>query len=577
MRVGSVAEVVELVTTPLGEGFRGRGGIALPARVSNVFMAAGAVAIGVYFLLGFDGKAVWYLVIGLASVGAVFVGARRLERGRTAWYLFGSGLLFSVAADAVSGYYEIFRDREPPVPSSADVLYLATYPVLIAGIVLLLRELGVHRSRVAVLDSVIVTVAVGIVQWVFFVEPYTHSSLRTVTRIVGISYPTMDLLLLVALSQLLLGVGTRIVAYQLLILSVLLWVVGDEIFGLSVDDYSAGKWVDIFWLGSYVIWGAAALDSSAAYEAPRDRRAVPRLTIRRLVLLAGALLTPPVVLVIEHVWPRHNIHPISIAVGGVLLALLVVIRFAGLVRAVEGARAAERAANNRLRELDRLKDEFVSTISHELRTPLTSISGYVELVRDRADAESSGYLDIVERNAARLLVLVNDLLLVARIQSGQLDLDLGGTIEVGGLVSESVASAQPHAASGNVALRVRNDTGPVRVRGDRRRLAQVVDNLISNAIKFSPDGGAVDLSLERRDGIVVLEIADQGIGIAENERGRLFERFFRASSALDRQISGTGLGLYISKAIVEAHGGRIEARSVEGEGSVFVVELNVDR
>ena len=85
------------------------------------------------------------------------------------------------------------------------------------------------------------------------------------------------------------------------------------------------------------------------------------------------------------------------------------------------------------------------------------------------------------------------------------------------------------------------------------------------------------MNLERRDGVVVLEVADQGIGIAENEREQLFERFFRARSALDRQIPGTGLGLYISKAIVEAHGGRIEARSVEGEGSVFVIELNVDR
>jgi signal transduction histidine kinase len=117
----------------------------------------------------------------------------------------------------------------------------------------------------------------------------------------------------------------------------------------------------------------------------------------------------------------------------------------------------------------------------------------------------------------------------------------------------------------------------VRVRGDRRRLAQVIDNLITNAIKFSPNGGAVDLNLERRDSIVVVEIADQGIGVADDDRDRLFERFFRARSALERQIPGTGLGLYISQAIVEAHGGRIEARSVEGEGSAFVIELPVDR
>jgi signal transduction histidine kinase len=551
--------------------------MALPTRTSSAFLAGGAVAIAVYFLLGFDGKAVWYVVIGLASVAAIFIGARRLERGRTAWYLFGAGVFVSVAADAVSGFYEVHLDREPPVPSSADVLYLAGYPLIIAGIFLLLREIGVHASRIAVLDSVIVFVAVATVQWVFFVEPYAHSSLKPLPRAVGISYPTMDMLMLVALAQLLLAMGLRIVAYRLLIVSVLLWVIGDEIFGLSVDNYSAGGWVDIFWLGSYVAWGAAALDSSAAHAPPRDRRSVPRLTIRRLALLAGALLTPPVALVTEHEWPKHEIHPISLAIGGTLLALLVVVRFAGLVRAVEGARAAEREANERLRQLDRLKDEFVSTISHELRTPLTSITGYVELVRERADPESRGYLDIVERNAARLLVLVNDLLFVARIQSGQLELDLGGTVEVGALVAESVATARPHAASGNVALRFSDGARPVRVRGDRRRLAQVIDNLISNAIKFSPEGGAVDLNLERRNGIVVLEVADQGIGIAESEHEQLFERFFRARSALDRHIPGTGLGLYISKAIVEAHGGRIEARSVEGEGSAFVIELPVEQ
>ncbi len=565
-----------MVTTPLSHGVRGQAGIALPARVSTAFLAAGAVAIGVYFLLGRDAQAVWYVVIGLASVGAVCAGARRLERGRAAWYLFALGLLASVGGDAVSGVYEVHLNREPPTPSSADVLYLAGYPLMIAGIVLLLRQLGGHRSRVALLDSVIVTVAVATVQWIFFVDPYLHTSLKPLARAVDITYPTMDMLLLVALAQLLLGMGARVVSYQLLVVSVVLWVVGDEIFGLSVDNYAAGGWVDVFWLSSYVVWGAAALDPSAAHEAPRDRRAVPRLTTRRLVLLAGALLTIPVVIVVEHLWPHHKLHPLTVATGAALLAVLVVIRFAGLVRAVEGARVAERAANERLRELDRLKDEFVSTISHELRTPLTSISGYVELVRERADAESSSYLDIVDRNAARLLALVNDLLFVARIQSGRLELDLQ-QVDVGALVAESVASAQPHAASGNVGLRLRTGAEPTRVRGDRRRLGQVIDNLVSNAIKFSPEGGAVDLKLDRRDGSVVLEVTDQGIGVAEHEHAQLFQRFFRSHSAQERQIPGTGLGLYISKVIIEAHGGRIEARSVEGEGSSFVVELPAEQ
>ena len=233
---------------------------------------------------------------------------------------------------------------------------------------------------------------------------------------------------------------------------------------------------------------------------------------------------------------------------------------------------AERQANRRLRELDRLKDDFVSTISHELRTPLTSINGYVELAREEADSETDAYLEVVERNADRLLALVNDLLLVARLQSGDFELELE-RVDVGRLVMESVASAKPVAVGANVELRVRLSGGETQVRGDRRRLGQVVDNLVSNAIKFSPAAGAVDLTVDRRNGKVMIEVEDRGIGIPESEHGKLFERFFRAQDALDRQIPGTGLGLYITKSIVEAHGGTVVARSVVGEGTSFVVEL----
>jgi signal transduction histidine kinase len=263
---------------------------------------------------------------------------------------------------------------------------------------------------------------------------------------------------------------------------------------------------------------------------------------------------------------------VAIAVGAILLAVLVVARFAGLVRAVDSARVAEREANQRLRELDRLKDDFVSTISHELRTPLTSITGYVELAREQADPETNGYLAVVERNATRLLSLVNDLLFVARLQSGRLELEYE-QVDVAKLVAESVATAKPHAVGANVELRLRLTGGDTAVRGDRRRLAQVVDNLVSNAIKFSPAAGSVDLTVDRGNGKVLIEVEDHGIGISERERERLFERFFRTQGALDRQIPGTGLGLYITKSIVEAHGGSVAARSVVGEGSSFVVEL----
>src|SRR5205085_10393275 len=111
------------------------------------------------------------------------------------------------------------------------------------------------------------------------------------------------------------------------------------------------------------------------------------------------------------------------------------------------------------------------------------------------------------------------------------------------------------------------------VQGDRRRLGQVVDNLVSNAIKFSGDAGAVELTVGRQNGMVRIEVEDRGIGISDAERERLFERFFRAQGALDRQIPGTGRGLYITKSIVEAHGGTVAAHSVVGEGASFVVQL----
>ena len=140
------------------------------------------------------------------------------------------------------------------------------------------------------------------------------------------------------------------------------------------------------------------------------------------------------------------------------------------------------------------------------------------------------------------------------------------------LVREAVESARPRADAASVDLQVEAVPVPV-VLGERVRLAQLLDNLISNGVKFTPAGGHVRVTLGAEEGMIRVEVSDTGIGISETERERLFERFFRSQSALERQIQGTGLGLYISKAIVEAHGGRIGVSSEEGEGTTFVVEI----
>ncbi|MEZ5099159.1 MAG: PAS domain S-box protein [Thermoleophilia bacterium] len=230
--------------------------------------------------------------------------------------------------------------------------------------------------------------------------------------------------------------------------------------------------------------------------------------------------------------------------------------------------------NRQLRALDQMKDEFVALVSHELRTPLTSILGYLELLlteTDELDEQQRHFLGVVERNAQRLLRLVGDLLFVAQMDAGRLTLE-EGSADIAGIVSDCVLGQRPRAEARGIVVDVDVANVPP-IPGDRARLGQLVDNLLSNAIKFTPDGGSVGLRVVSAGDVVVLEVSDSGIGIPPDEQARLFDRFFRASTATSRQIQGTGLGLTITKAIAEAHGGSISFESSEERGTTFRVGL----
>jgi signal transduction histidine kinase len=233
--------------------------------------------------------------------------------------------------------------------------------------------------------------------------------------------------------------------------------------------------------------------------------------------------------------------------------------------------------NDRLRELDRMKDEFVSLVSHELRTPLTSIRGYVELLLEddsQLTDEQERFLGVVDRNSQRLLHVVGDLLFLAQVDAGKLTIERE-ELDLGEVVEHAVEASRPLAVDRGIELAA--SVAPVEAfAGDRGRLTQVLDNVISNALKFTPEGGRVRVTLATRDGCALLEVEDDGIGIPEREQGQLFERFFRSSRATENAIPGTGLGLAITKAIVERHGGRISVESKQPKGTTVRVELPLE-
>lgn len=240
------------------------------------------------------------------------------------------------------------------------------------------------------------------------------------------------------------------------------------------------------------------------------------------------------------------------------------------------ARARTEERNRELAELAEMKNEFVASVSHELRTPLTSIVGFTELLADCAPEltdESREYVEAIERNTTRLVRLVNDLLLLGRLESGTLAFE-PADFDVAGVVCDSLADVAEAAARAGVTLTA-DAPAPLVLHGDRGRIAQVVDNLVANAVKYSAAGGNVRVGVRSEGTEAVVEVRDEGIGIPADEQAHLFDRFFRASNARGAGIPGTGLGLMISSVIVERHGGTITLASAPGVGTVVTVRLPV--
>ncbi|ALP54286.1 hypothetical protein Tel_14665 [Candidatus Tenderia electrophaga] len=228
------------------------------------------------------------------------------------------------------------------------------------------------------------------------------------------------------------------------------------------------------------------------------------------------------------------------------------------------------------KKIEQMKREFVSTVSHELRTPLTSIRGALGLLLGGAAGpmrdEGRAMLDVAQRNSKRLTLLINDLLDLEKIESGRLEFNVK-PLDLVALAHSALEANEAYARQHNVSLRLTCAPEQAMVQGDENRLLQVFANLISNAVKYSPERETVRLTIERKAEFYRVAVIDQGPGIPEEFRARIFERFAQADSSDTREKGGTGLGLSISKVIVERHGGRIGFDSEVGKGACFYFDL----
>ena len=230
-----------------------------------------------------------------------------------------------------------------------------------------------------------------------------------------------------------------------------------------------------------------------------------------------------------------------------------------------------------IRRLERVRRDFVANVSHELKTPLTSIRGYVEALLDGAiedEARSVRFLEIIEKNVLRLSHLVMDLLSLARIEEN-LDGPVLQPMELVGFVEEGIRQRESVAMGREQQLSMKCVEGTLLVLADREAVRQIFDNLLDNALKYTPTGGEIVVSLRRSGGKAVLAVTDNGIGIPAADQARIFERFYRVDKARSLEVGGTGLGLSIVKHLVQCLDGTIELDSTPGLGSTFRVFLNL--
>ncbi|MGH2771983.1 MAG: sensor histidine kinase [Actinomycetota bacterium] len=554
----------------------------LKLRAWIIYLEIGILATVSFLLINpLRGSRPLFEIMGVASAAAILVSVHlhRPERP-LAWHLFGLALLMFVLGNLIKENYPWLFGSSLPFPSLADIPTLVVRGLLIGGLMILFRRRNPAGDVAGFIDSIIIAGGLGLFCWVILVGRLEVTDVSLAGKLTSLIYPMLDVALLSVVARLTVGGGRRNASFYLLVAGTFTLLVTDVLYGFSQLDHGVrfGLSAEAGWLAFYLLWATAALHPSmAVLDEPTEVEIRDRGY--RFVLLGVAALTGPALMMYQALQGRVS-DPGVLASGSALLLIFVLVRLRGLMVDVAERKAAESALRSslareqelvdRLKELDRMKSDFVSSVSHELRTPLTSIMGYMELM-DTEEDEPLGptqddYLKVIGRNAQRLLNLIEDLLTLSRIESGVFRVELK-PVAVADLVAGANEAVMPALAGRNLQLVTQISDQLATVSGDAGKLERALLNLLSNAIKFTPDGGTITIAALERGEFIEFSVADTGMGIPAQEQDALFTRFFRSSISQEKAIQGTGLGLTIVKTIVEQHGGTVGLESEPGTGT----------